>query len=230
MNGWLRLDRELDAWRAAGRTADLWCRDDDACRDSAALARLIDLYAQGKLQFATKPGYGPKNAEDLGRRLTNAHKTLTSAHALFQVGDIFYQGEVVPRDLTIAVDFLKQSARGGDAEAINRLGELWAAGVNGAPDVEEAARWYRRAATKGSAASQLNLARALQTGTGVAPDPVEAWVWFHAAADQGEKDAQTSLHDLEAKLTPEQLERAKRKAQENAPAVGDKPTRKPLSR
>ena len=35
MSAWQRLDAELDAWRDGGRRADLWCRDDDACRDFA---------------------------------------------------------------------------------------------------------------------------------------------------------------------------------------------------
>jgi hypothetical protein len=41
-SGWSRLDRELDAWHASGRPATLWLRDDDACRDSTALRRLLD--------------------------------------------------------------------------------------------------------------------------------------------------------------------------------------------
>jgi len=43
MNAWTRLDAELDAWRASGRRATLWCRDDDACRDGAALRRLLGI-------------------------------------------------------------------------------------------------------------------------------------------------------------------------------------------
>ena len=43
MSAWQKLDDELDAWRAAGRRATLWCRDDDACRDSAALRRLLEI-------------------------------------------------------------------------------------------------------------------------------------------------------------------------------------------
>ncbi len=42
MSAWARLDAELDAWREDGRRADLWCRDDDACRDSPALDRLLE--------------------------------------------------------------------------------------------------------------------------------------------------------------------------------------------
>lgn len=43
MSDWLPLDAELAAWRDAGRRATLWLRDDDACGDAPALARLLDL-------------------------------------------------------------------------------------------------------------------------------------------------------------------------------------------
>lgn len=41
MSAWAQLDRELDAWREGGQRATLWCRDDDACRDTPALQRLL---------------------------------------------------------------------------------------------------------------------------------------------------------------------------------------------
>ena len=43
MSAWRPLDDELDAWRAAGRRATLWCRDDDASRESSALHRLLEI-------------------------------------------------------------------------------------------------------------------------------------------------------------------------------------------
>jgi hypothetical protein len=42
---WAALERELDAWGAADRTATFWWRDDDAVAPSAALDRLLDLAA-----------------------------------------------------------------------------------------------------------------------------------------------------------------------------------------
>ncbi len=59
VNGWDRLERELDAWRAAGRPADLWCRDDDACRDSPALARLLDTGASRRTCLLPSPSSRP---------------------------------------------------------------------------------------------------------------------------------------------------------------------------
>lgn len=43
VSAWQELDDELDAWRAAGRRATLWCRDDDAYRASPALRRLLEI-------------------------------------------------------------------------------------------------------------------------------------------------------------------------------------------
>jgi hypothetical protein len=40
---WSDLDGELERWRAAGRTATFWWRDDDAVADTAALHRLLEL-------------------------------------------------------------------------------------------------------------------------------------------------------------------------------------------
>ncbi|HXR55727.1 MAG TPA: polysaccharide deacetylase family protein [Casimicrobiaceae bacterium] len=43
MTGWAGLERELDRWHAQGQPATLWLRDDDACRDTPALRRLLTL-------------------------------------------------------------------------------------------------------------------------------------------------------------------------------------------
>lgn len=40
---WGELDAELERWRAAGRSADFWWRDDDAAKPSAPLTRLLEL-------------------------------------------------------------------------------------------------------------------------------------------------------------------------------------------
>src|SRR6185503_10933091 len=42
---WDALDAELERWRAAGRVATFWWRDDDAVTDTPALRRLLELRA-----------------------------------------------------------------------------------------------------------------------------------------------------------------------------------------
>jgi hypothetical protein len=53
---WADLERELDIWGAAGRTATLWWRDDDAVRPTPALDRLLALAAGVPLALAVIPG------------------------------------------------------------------------------------------------------------------------------------------------------------------------------
>ena len=53
--GWAALDREVDAWRAAGREVTLWWRDDDAVEPSPALSRLLDVRPGGPLGLAVIP-------------------------------------------------------------------------------------------------------------------------------------------------------------------------------
>ena len=53
--GWEDLAREVEAWRAAGREATLWWRDDDAVRPSPALDRLLALHPECPLGLAVVP-------------------------------------------------------------------------------------------------------------------------------------------------------------------------------
>lgn len=67
---WDRLERELAAWQAAGRTATLWWRDDDAQAPGPQLTRLLDLRAAAgvPLALAVIPvPAGPLLAERLER-------------------------------------------------------------------------------------------------------------------------------------------------------------------
>lgn len=52
MSGWDDLDRELDAWRAAGKTATFWWRDDDAVAPTLALDRLLDFHRRHRIPVA----------------------------------------------------------------------------------------------------------------------------------------------------------------------------------
>jgi hypothetical protein len=52
---WSDLEYELDLWHAAGRSATLWWRDDDAVRPTPALDRLLALAAGLPLALAVIP-------------------------------------------------------------------------------------------------------------------------------------------------------------------------------
>ena len=52
MTSWRNLSAELDAWAAAGRSATLWWRDDDAVAPSPELDRLLTLARARDLPLA----------------------------------------------------------------------------------------------------------------------------------------------------------------------------------
>ncbi len=73
MTPWDRLAAELDAWRAAGRIAEFWWRDDDAVETTPALDRLLALRRRLEVPLAVaavparaQPGLGTALAAEDG--------------------------------------------------------------------------------------------------------------------------------------------------------------------
>ena len=58
MSDWQALDLELGKWRAAGRTAELWWRDDDAANTSPELDRLLALHRETAVPLALERLFG----------------------------------------------------------------------------------------------------------------------------------------------------------------------------
>lgn len=71
MTDWPALQRELEAWRACGRSATFWWRDDDATDCTPALERLLDLAGRRgvPLNLAVIPAHATKA---LAARLADA--------------------------------------------------------------------------------------------------------------------------------------------------------------
>jgi hypothetical protein len=145
--------------------------------------------------------------------LINGWKTeITSANAEFYLGEIYYQGKLVPKDIAQAADWFNKAATQGSPEAINRIGEMWAAGMNGTPDPKEAARWYHKAAAKGLAEAQYNLGLCYSKGDGVPANPMEAWKWLQLAAEQKYPNAAEERDKVQTTMTADQVKDARTQA------------------
>ena len=81
----------------------------------------------------------------------------------------------------------------------------------------DAVDWFRLAADQGHAAAQGNLGVAYSNGLGVPRNPTEAVRWYRLASDRGYAAAEFALTELEAVMTPEELEEAERLAREWQP-------------
>jgi len=69
-------------------------------------------------------------------------------------------------------------------------------------------------ARKGSSAAQFNIARMYILGEGFPRSTVEAYKWLTIADRSGRPEARKTLANLREKMTPEQLEEARRRVQQ----------------
>jgi TPR repeat protein len=178
-----------------------------ATPSDAGVESLLNLWAAGRGFPAVKdqqiPGY--KEPAALMQYFAGFIKT---AKTQYYVGEIYYQGKLVPKDIATAADWFTKAATQGSPEAMNRIGEMWATGLNGSPDPKEAANWYQKAAALGLAESQYNLGLCYAEGNGVSTDPVEAWKWLQSAAKQGFPKAAADRDKIQVGMTTDQINAA----------------------
>ena len=158
------------------------------------------------------------------------------------LGEIFYYGAVGAPDRTKGIDWMTRAAEQGNASArlelagfgaiqlsaeekqkltraaaeqgddMNQyaLGSDYALGISGAKDDKEAFKWYFRSAEQGYVLAQSVVGGMYLEGRGVAPDIVQAYMWLSLTdlpAIPG-----LELGSVAAKMTPQQLARAKKLA------------------
>lgn len=104
---------------------------------------------------------------------------------------------------------LQYLAEHGDVRAQYDLGVLYDRGQGVPQDDHEAMNWYHRAAEQGEARAQYNLGLMYANGQGVPQDYAEAYYWITLAASQGNVHAVEARDYYAARMTPDQMARAK---------------------
>jgi localization factor PodJL len=95
---------------------------------------------------------------------------------------------------------------------MHNLAVLYASGALGQQDYTSAANWFTKAANLGITDSQFNLAILCARGNGVVQDLTESYKWFAIAAKGGDKDASQKRDEVANAMKPDQLEKARAKA------------------
>lgn len=126
----------------------------------------------------------------------------------YAVGWMYRNGEGVAQNYQTAIKWYRLAAEQGHAEAQKSLGLMYQFGEGIAPNYQTATQWYRLAAEQGNAEAQNNLGLMYLNGEGVIQSKTNAYMWLHNAASQGVRLAKWSQHELEKKMTPEQIEKA----------------------
>lgn len=134
------------------------------------------------------------------------------APAQYRLGSMYEKGNGVERDIAKARGLYEQAANQGNASAMHNLAVLYASGALGQQDYATAASWFSKAANLGITDSQFNLAILCARGNGVPADLEESYKWFAIAAKAGDKDAAQKRDEVANAMKPDQLERARAKA------------------
>ncbi len=144
------------------------------------------------------------------------------AKAQFNLGNMYENGQGVPRDKARAVKWWRKAAEQGHAEAQYNLGVMYDKGQGVTQDYAKALQWYRKAAEQGLATAQHNLGNMYENGQGVPQDYAHAHMWFNLAASRlppGEdRDKMVKNRDMIAeRMTPAQISEAQKLAREWKP-------------
>lgn len=142
------------------------------------------------------------------------------------LGWMYAEGRGIPQDDHKAVEWYRKAAEQGNSNAQNNLGWMYQEGRGVPQDDRKAVEWYRKAAEQGNSIAQNNLGVMYKDGKGVNKNFFEAYFWCYLALLNGNEDSQGVIDELEGKgvmneltlnwgkLSKEEIQRAKRKAEQ----------------
>ncbi len=126
------------------------------------------------------------------------------------LGYLYERGKGVPQDHAEAVSWYRKAADQGDVKARFNLAIMYYNGEGVVRNYREAAAWLRKAADQGHTKAQYSFGAMSSSGRGILTHVVEAHMWFTLAGESGDKNATYALRRLIKRMTPAQIDRARR--------------------
>lgn len=137
-----------------------------------------------------------------------------NATVQYNLGLMYYIGKGVPRDYETAAKWFTSAAEQGDVSAQSFLGIMYNRGKGVLKDHKTAVKWYTLASEQGKASAQVALGSMYLFGEGVLKNYKVAHMWGNISADSGNKFGSELMERAAKKMTPSQIETAKKLARE----------------
>lgn len=137
-----------------------------------------------------------------------AQKGMSTAESEQLIARAFLLGNVVSKNIEMAIDWYTRAAKNGNAEAQNELGFLYFSGREVEEDSTKAVYYFRQAALLNYAVAQYNLGITYYNGFGGDDDLLKAYAWMSLAASNGHQGARKILTKIEMSLTKEEITEA----------------------
>ena len=109
---------------------------------------------------------------------------------------ILLLGSTEPMKKTEGFEFVRKSAKDGDADGLNTLAYCYQLGIGTEPDLKAAVRLYLQAAKKGNLDAMHSLGVLYSSGNGVPRDPSEGFKWMKRGCDAGDAPSCWSLGEM----------------------------------
>jgi TPR repeat protein len=132
----------------------------------------------------------------LARQLYEKAAAAGEAGSMNNLGNLFLNGQGVPKDVLEAREWYQKAAAAGAAVGMANLGRLYAQGNGVSKNYAEALKWYQKAVAAGDPIGMNGLGYLYEQGTGVPEDLTEARKWYEKAAALGEPNAMSNLGNL----------------------------------
>ncbi len=120
----------------------------------------------------------------------------SGVEALYDVGNAYFFGENVRKDVIESVKWFVLAAEYGHVGSMMDLAGMYYKGEAVAQDYAKAAKWYERAANAGNVDAMYNLGSMHVDGNGVAKDYDKASEWWERAAEHGNVKAMYNLGSM----------------------------------
>ena len=130
----------------------------------------------------------PKFSQELQEKAANG-----DADAQFQLGDCYFFGLGVPKDMREGVSWYRKAAEAGQIKAQFNLGGCFHEGMGVEPDLMAAIQWWRKSAGQDYAPAEISIGDCYIFGKGLTQDEAEGVRWFRKAAAQNYPAAQHRL-------------------------------------
>ena len=211
--------KETEGYGHDGLLDGLVKKANDGCRDAAWKLASHYYYGTGGVENKELSRHWVERAAELGHVEAQAHlasmlrsegdydtarklfekaAAAGSSRAEYGLGLIYWQGCGVPRNVSMAVRFLRSAASKGDPEAQANYGLFLVREMN---EPKEAMKWYERAMAQGNSGTMFqtgflfnNIGMLHYNGEGVPKNVSTARHWFTKAAAKGYAESQKMLN------------------------------------
>ena len=127
----------------------------------------LDQKAAAEAKIVDEKAANDSKAKEVSNEKTRKAAANGDPGAQFEVGNMYFTGTGVARDIAESAKWYRQSAEQGDARAQFSLARMYDSGAGLSKDTREAAKWYRKAAEQGNSDAQSSLGLLYQKGFGV---------------------------------------------------------------